>query len=90
MPTTRLWKRPLLVQASMIYLMLGVMLAAWGVIWIYDEIGRDVPHRGVYLVCAGLLATGLSLVGVGLRMGRSGLDTSATDESDHVSGPIRR
>jgi len=69
----------------MIYIMLGALLAAWGGLWLFSEIALQAPSRGVYFVCAGLLASGISLVAIGLRMGQ--IAGRAPSAQDRISQP---
>src|SRR5437773_6777967 len=66
-------------RTALVYVTLGALLVIWTAVW-YFYLNNNPPQTaGPYYWCAGLLASGLTLIGIGLGLGRIGQQARAAD-----------
>ena len=66
-------------RTALVYVTLGALLVIWTAVW-YVYLTNNPPQtNGPYYWCAGLLVSGLTLIGIGLGLGRIGQQARAAD-----------
>lgn len=72
------------------YITVGALVDVWSVIW-YVYLYRNGASDNLFLVCYGLLFTGIVLMGIGLllgRIGRASLDAEVAPTPPVVASPV--
>src|SRR5206468_1971208 len=66
-------------RTALVYVTLGALLVIWTAVW-YFYLNNNPPQTaGPYYWCAGLVASGVTLIGIGLGLGRIGQQARAAD-----------
>jgi len=73
--------------AALSYITVGALVMVWTIVW-YTYLRNHASEGAGYLyLCAGLLATGLTLFVIGLRIGRIGQAARGADEVAEATTP---
>jgi hypothetical protein len=66
-------------RTALIYVTVGALMVIWTGVW-YMYLRNNEPHtQSPYYWCAGLLISGITLIGIGLGLGRLGSSARAAD-----------
>jgi hypothetical protein len=57
---------------AIVYITVGALLDVWGIVWWIYLWSTGSERRALYYICAGIILSGLTLLTIGLALGRIG------------------
>jgi hypothetical protein len=68
-------------RTAIVYVTVGSLILIWTAVWYVWMVNYPPESRGPYYIVAGLLATGLTLLAIGLGVGRLGYSARHADNA---------